>query len=156
MHEGDTLGHKKQLLARGGTAVIATAAMIGLIAGCSDSKSSSKESSTAAPSAETNLHDAALKAYWATMRGDYETDWNLISARCRAKLVNNDFKSFATQMQQAYAERAPQLVKMGDPKITVTVEGTTGKVTTDAPDGKSQKEAVNWALIDGQWVNDNC
>jgi hypothetical protein len=135
---------------------MATAAMVGLLAGCSDSKSSSKESSPAAQSAEANLHDAAMKAYWATMRGDYETDWNLISARCRAKLVNNDFKSFASQLQQAYADRAPQLVKMGDPKITVTVDGTTGKVKTDAPDGKSQKEAVTWALIDGQWVNDNC
>jgi len=150
------LGHEKQLLARGGAALMATAAIVGLLAGCSDSKSTSTESSTAAQSEQINLHDAALKAYWATMRGDYETDWNLISARCRTKLVNNDFTAFASQMKQAYADRAPQLVKMGDPEITVTVNGTAGKVATNAPDGRSQKDPVTWALINGQWVNDNC
>lgn len=149
------MGYKPALLTRAGAALVAMTAVVGLMAGCSsDSKSSSKDSAT--QTSENDLRNAAMRAYWATMKGDYETAWNLVSPRCRAKLVNNSYSAFAGQLKQAYATRAPALVNAGDPKLTVTVDGDTGKVTTNAPDGKSSKEPATWVKINGQWVSDNC
>ncbi|MBA4858358.1 hypothetical protein [Nocardia farcinica] len=137
------------MIGRGGRAVGALA-VVAVLAGCGGADA---DNAAAQGPTEESLRTAAEQMTEALAAGDYPGAYQFRSARCRLTLGQD---AYVEEMTQRYAGRD---LKAAEPEITVTVTGTTGRVTvrhTDARASEDESAPATWTFVDGSWRYDTC